>query len=48
MRDFERAAWRRRHWLAFCISTLVNACGGGGGGDGEWDGAAAWDQMTWN
>ena len=47
MKNVERLAWRRRHWLALCLSTLVTACGGGGSGDGAWDTAAAWDDMTW-
>ena len=46
MTEVERLAWRRRHWLAFCLSTLVTACGGGSG-DGAWDTAAAWDDMSW-
>lgn len=47
MTNVERLAWRRRHWLALCLSSLVTACGGGSGGNGAWDTAAAWDDMTW-
>jgi hypothetical protein len=40
---------RRRSWLAFVgLSALLSACGGGDGGDGQWDTAMAWDQTTWN
>jgi hypothetical protein len=52
MQNIERTAWRRRHWLALCVSTLVAACGGGGGaeaGTAVWDTASAgWDETTWN
>jgi hypothetical protein len=47
MQFVERLAWRRRHWLAFCLSSLAAGCGGGSG-TGEWDTTAAvWDEMTW-
>ena len=47
MKHHATPAWRRRHWLAFCLSTLVTACGGGGDG-GEWDTTATWDQTNWS
>ena len=52
MKKIERTAWRRRHWLALCVSTLVAACGGGAGaeaGRAVWGSASArWDGTTWN
>ena len=50
MHNVERTAWRRRHWLSFCVSALVAACGGGGEASGTavWDAGAGWDNMTWN
>lgn len=47
MPDVGRLAWRRRHWLALCLSSLVSACGGGSG-NAQWDSTAStWNEMTW-